>query len=46
MDEELRKALESKGGVPDGPTKDDEGDEVKATVDATEEDTKISDDID
>lgn len=38
MDEELRKALESKGGVAPGAAKEDEK--------PVEEETKISDDID
>lgn len=40
VDEELKKALESKGGKAVEPTKDEE----KAVP--AEEDTKISDDID
>lgn len=40
MDEELKKALETKGGKPAGPTEDE------VEVKPAEEDTKISDDID
>lgn len=42
MDEEMKKALETKGGSAQGPPKEDANEDQGAV----KEDTKISDDID